>query len=151
MIFQPQFTQAKIASLQTAYEEAVYEVYNGEDTIELSVGKYCPELDRIFPAEDCPGWALITACNPYSRCLSEAENRQRHQKLLEYLSGLQYTSLAAVGKDKNNVWTPEQSLLIFWLNRPQAIAIGRQFQQNAIVYGELHQPVELLWVKSEKP
>ena len=150
MISQPQFTQAKIASLQTAYEQAVYEVYNDEDTIGLSVGEYCPELDRIIP-EDCLCWALITAYNPYSQCLSEAENRQRHQKLLEYLSGLQYTSLTAVGKDKNNVWTPEQSLLIFGLNRQGAIAIGRQFQQNAIVYGELHQPVELLWVKSEKP
>ena len=146
----PQFTQAQIASLQTAYEQAIYEVYNGEDTIRLSIGECCPELDRIISTEDCPGWAVITACNPYSQCLSEAENRQRHQKLLKYLSGLQFTSLSAVGKDKYDVWTPEQSLLIFGLNRPQAIAIGRKFQQNAIVYGELNQPAELLWVNSEK-
>ena len=145
----PQFTQAQIASLQTAYKQAIYEVYNGEDTIELFIGECCPELDCIIPTE-CFSWALITACNPYSQRLSEVENRQRHQKLLEYLSGLQFTSLAGIGKDRNNVWTPEQSLLVFGLNRQGAIAIGRKFQQNAIVYGELHQPVELLWVNSEK-
>ena len=146
---QPQFTKAEIASLQTAYEQAVYEVYNGKNTIEFSIGEYCPELDRIIFTE-YSSWALITAYNPYSQCLSEAENRQRHQKLLDYLSNLQLTSLAAVGKDRKNIWIPEQSLVILGLNRQSAIAIGRKFQQNAIVYGELHQPVELLWVNYNK-
>ena len=146
---QPQFTKAEIASLQTAYEQAVYEVYDGKNTIELSIGEHCPELDRIIPTE-YSSWALITAYNPYSQYLSEGENRQRHQKLLDRLSDLQLTSLAAVGKDRKNIWTAEPSLLIFGLNRHDAIAIGREFQQNAIVYGELHQPVELLWIDYKK-
>ena len=142
---QPQFTQAEIASLQTAYEQAIYEVYDGENKIELSIGEHALELERIIPTK-YSSWALITAYNPYSQLLSEAENWQRHQKLLDYLSSQQLTSLAALGKDRKDIWIPEPSLLIFGLNRTEAIAIGRKFQQNAIVYGELHQPVELLWV-----
>ncbi len=168
------------AALQTAYEQAIYEVYYGQETIKIYIGEYCRPLDYLIAKCDYPKgllkdivlkdtpsdiplwytashiasrslterptWALITAANPYSKPLSELENQQRQQKLIEYLQELPWSWLDAVGKDRSGVWTPEPSLLILGIDRFEAIAVGRKFEQNALVYGELNQPAELQWL-----
>ena len=146
MNFKPQFTAAKIANLQTAYQQTIYEVYYGQQTIQLHIGEYNPQLDRLLQRHSCTTGALITSSNPYSRCLSETENQQRHQSLIEFLQPLQLTLINALGKSKNGDWTPEQSLLIVGIDLIQAIVVGRNFEQNAIVYGELGKPPELQWL-----
>jgi hypothetical protein len=150
--------KAEIAALKIAYEQAIYEVYYGEETLEVYIGKCCPPLDYLITQGDYPKgyaersltdrftWALITASNPYSQPLSKLENQQRYHQLIEHLQELQLPWLEALGKDRTGIWTPEQSLLILGIERSQAIAIGRKFAQNAIVFGELHQPAELQWL-----
>ena len=139
------YTADEITALQTAYEQAIYEVYNGKETIALRIGHCCPKLDALMIQQGFNTWALITAYNPYSQSLSAPENQQRHQKLVEYLQ-LKLTYLPAVGRDTDGIWTPEQSLCIFDVELQQAIAIGQKFDQNAIVYGELNQQIELVWL-----
>jgi hypothetical protein len=165
------------AHFEQTYKQAIYEVYNGQKTIQIQIGKFCPPLDSLIIQDNCPqglpesfglvmpaaapqaqvrrashsftdrqSWALITASNPYSQILAELENQQRHQKLKEHLQELQYPWLEALGRDQTGTWTPEPSFWILGIERSQAIAIGRQFEQNAIVYGELHQPAELQWL-----
>jgi hypothetical protein len=143
---QPRFTQQEIADLQIAYQEAIYEVYLGKETIKLFIDKHNLVLDRLLKTYDCYTWALITAHNPYSQCLSALENQQRHQSLIEFVPALNLTIFDAVGKAKNSAWTPEQSILIVGIKLAEAIALGQQFQQNAIVYGELGQSTQLIWL-----
>jgi hypothetical protein len=134
------------AALKIAYEQAIYEVCYGKETLEIYIGKCCPPLDYLIAQSDSPTWALITASNPYSCPLSELENQQRHHQLIEHLQELQLPWLQALGKDRTGIWTPEQSLLILGIERSQAIAIGRKFEQNAIVFGVLNQLAELQWL-----
>lgn len=134
------------AALKTAYEQAIYEVYYGQETIKIYIGEYCRPLDYLVAKCDRPTWALITAANPYSKPLSELENQQRQQKLIKYLQELPWSWLDALGKDRTGVWTPEPSLLILGIDRFEAIAVGRKFEQNAIVYGALNQRAELQWL-----
>jgi Protein of unknown function (DUF3293) len=143
---QPQFTEQEIASLQMAYQEAIYEVYFGQEIIQLSIGKHNLALDGLLSKHDGSSWALITAHNPYSQSLSARENQQRHQSFREFLLTLNLTIFDAVGKDKDGVWTPELSVLIVSIELIKAIALGRKFQQNAIVYGELGKPIQLIWL-----
>lgn len=138
--------QAEIAALRVAYEQAIYEVYDGQETIQINIGQNCPPLDSLIAQSDRFTWALITAANPYSQPLSARENQRRDQRLSKYLKGLQLPLIPAMGKDPTGVWTPEPSWLILGITRPQAIAIGRKFEQNAIVYGELNQAAELQWL-----
>jgi hypothetical protein len=133
-------------ALKMAYEQAIYEVYHGQETIVIHIGEYCRALDHLIAKCDCSAWALITAANPYSQLLSQLENQRRHQKLIEHLHEQSWSLLDALGKDRTGVWTPEPSLLILGIDRFQAIALGRKFEQNAIVYGELNQPAELQWL-----
>jgi hypothetical protein len=138
--------QAEIAALTIAYEQAIYEVYYGQETIEINIGQNCPPLDSLIAQSDYPTWALITAANPYSQPLSARENQRRDRRLSKHLRGLQLPLIPAMGKDPTGVWTPEPSWLILGITRPKAIAIGQKFEQNAIVYGELNQAAELQWL-----
>jgi hypothetical protein len=154
--------QAEITALRIAYEQAIYEVYYGQETIQIKIGENCPSLDYLIAQGDYPKglasrraprsltdrptWALITAANPYSQPLSERENQRRYQRLSKHLQGLELPLIPAMGKDPTGVWTPELSWLILGITRPKAIAIGQKFEQNAIVYGELNQAAELQWL-----
>lgn len=138
--------QAEIATLRIAYEQAIYEVYYGQETIEINIGQNCPPLDSLIAQSDYPTWALITAANPYSQPLSARENQRRDHRLSKHLKELQLPLIPAIGKDPTGVWTPEPSWLILGITRPKAIAIGQKFEQNAIVYGELNQAAELQWL-----
>ncbi len=108
----PKFTKREIANLHSSYRSAIYEVYHEEETIQLSIGQHNPNLDRLLEEYDRHTGALITAFNPYSQCLSAAENEQRHRSLIKYLEPLKLTIFDAVGKDQDGVWTPEQSVFI---------------------------------------
>ena len=145
-IFKPQFTKAEIANLQIAYQQAIYQVYDRDCTIQLQIGKSNSQLNSLLQKYNTSTWALITAANPYSQCLSEAENQQRHELITEYLKYFNFTTIDAVGKDEAGAWTPEQSLFILNINLCDAIAIGREFQQNAIVYGKSNKAPQLIWL-----
>jgi len=148
----PQFTKKEIANLHKVYKEAIYEVFYCQSTIRLSIDAHNPKLDRLLEEYSCVTWALITAYNPYSQCLSAIENEQRHQDLTKYLRWLSLkrspnlTILDAVGKDKDGAWIPEKSVFIIGIESEDAIALGNRFEQNAIAFGELAKVSQLLWL-----
>ncbi|MBE9048013.1 DUF3293 domain-containing protein [Pleurocapsales cyanobacterium LEGE 10410] len=135
-----------MSDLKTAYQQAIYEVYPDKQIIQLRIGQYSPQLNQLLKKYNCNTWAIITAFNPHSQCLTELENNQRHQSLIESLQPLQLTIIDALGRDDSGSWTPEKSLLILGIDRSQASDIGRNFEQKAIVYGELDRPPELQWL-----
>jgi Protein of unknown function (DUF3293) len=152
-VVKPEIAELK-AHYEQAYQQAIYEVYNGngQETIRVQIGEHCLPLSHItMGLATCKlvarhSWAIITAANPYSQILAELENQQRHHQLRSHLAELQLSWLEALGRDQTGIWTPEQSFCILGIGRLEAIAIGRQFEQNAIVYGELYQPAELQWL-----
>lgn len=142
----PSFTKQQIADLNQVYSDAVYEVYNNRHTIPLFVDRPNPQLDKILEKHHGTTWALITAYNPYSQCLSASENEQRQQKLIELVKAEKLTFLNGVGKDKNDLWTPEPSIFIVGIKLEKAIAMGKRFEQNAIIFGESDKKSQLLWL-----
>lgn len=146
MSFRRKLKQSEIAELDRAYQEAIYEVDCDGQIIVLGIGKHNKQLARLLRDRNCTNWALITAYNPYSQCLSVAENQQRHQKLLDDIQSRQLSILPAMGKDPTGEWTPEASVLILDISLTEAIEIGRLFEQNAIVYGSWKQSPQLQWL-----
>ncbi len=47
-----------------------------------------------------------------------------------------------IGADPS--WTSERSLLILSITKDEAIEIGKKYKQNAIVFGIIYQPAELI-------
>ena len=135
--------------LQLAYERAIYEVYLDRETVRFQIGDCIQPLDLLLGQQDCNTWSLITAYNPCSQCLSATVNQQRHQQLAERVKNLRLAHLDAAGTDPDGIWQPELSLLVLGIERETAIALGRTFQQNAIVCGAIRQPAELVWLDSK--
>lgn len=52
-----------------------------------------------------------------------------------------------VGEDPN--WEPELSLFIIGISEGDASKIGKKFEQNAIVYGELNNTPDLMILNEE--
>ena len=139
--------EKELAKLDRAYRSAIYQVYTKEKTIQLSIAQPNQILDLLLSQENRFTWAFVTAHNPHSQCLSVAENHQRHQSLIRFLATQDVIIFDGVGKDKDGFWTPETSILILGINLEDAISLGRKFQQNAIVYGELGKISQLLWIE----
>lgn len=135
-----------LAILDEAYKKTLYEVFTNEGTIQLRVNHRNLELDQLLYQYQAATWALITAYNPYSHLLDLHENHQRHQNLINILQQMRLPILHGVGRDESDQWPPEDSLFIVDISRENAITLGQQFSQNAILYGELEHPPELIWL-----
>ncbi len=117
----------------------------GAEAIDIRIGADVPALDRLlrFTGSDC--WAFITAENPLSAELTEEENRQRQAELESLLTtrGLTFFPGTGTGEgDQADAWS-ESSFLVLGIALEEALSLGRQFRQCAVVWGELGGPAEL--------
>lgn len=136
----------KPTELAATYSQAVYRVDAQPASFFLRVGEHSPDLERWLAKQGARSFAFISAANPGSQPLPEAENEDRHRRLVEQVSAaglpaLDGESYAAVGGE----WR-EQSLLIAGLAHEAAIALAREFGQVALLWGEAGGPVELQFV-----
>ena len=88
-------------------------------------------------------FALVTAHNPRSRLLSKEENDARHASLVKVVEGLKLTWQASVSMSPDASWQ-EAGVIVFNVEVNTALELGRQFEQNAVLYGNGRQ-VGLLW------
>jgi len=112
--------------------------------INLRVGEPSQAVDALLESYDATKCAFITAWNPRSIRLKAAENRQRHADLVELVRSLGHLFLPGRGIGKDASWPPEESILVIGVDRDAALKLGRAFNQLAIIFKEVHQPVELL-------
>ena len=80
-------------------------------------------------------FTLITAQNPQSTPLSEEENRERNERLEKYLLAKNYSYGPSLGKSTDGSWE-EAGFAVFDLSLEDALALGSQFGQHAVVCGE---------------
>jgi hypothetical protein len=125
--------------LINAYKNTDYIVYNPSLVIKIGVKNQA--LDSLLKALNATTWAYITAFNPYSKLLSEASNRRRHEILKTKIENYRFYEGEGVGEDKK--WKPEISLLILGISLEEAMEVGNCFEQNAIVVGEIYGIPEL--------
>ncbi len=132
-------------SLIEAYKNTKYIVF--KPTLIIEIGKLNQEIDDIMINHNSNSWAFITAYNPFSRILTNDENRLRHDELKELTKD--YMTFEGHGVGENPTWEPELSLLIIGISKDDASKIGKEFEQNAIVYGEVNNSPELLILNEE--
>lgn len=128
--------------LLNAYRNTIYWV---EDlALKIQIGIKNSVLDTILEKQQASCWAFITAWNPRSKWLLPEENTQRHKLLITRVeqAGYPYFTGKGIGLDKD--WEPETSLFILNISKANAIAIGKYFDQNAIVFGSLDESPTLL-------
>jgi hypothetical protein len=127
-------------ALIEAYKNTKYKVFEPDLTIEIGVLNQA--VDMLLIKHKSAEWAFITAYNPYSRVLTNDENKVRHDELKELTKD--YITFEGHGVGEDPAWEPELSLFVIGITRDEASKIGKKFEQNAIVYGKLNTLPELL-------
>lgn len=119
----------------------------------LRVDVASPELLDLYRRHDVSQAAYITACNPHSTVLSDADNRARMDELVGALAGQgaarlktrsilhshthsdvrSYMILHGRGTDPCGVWAGEVSVLVLGMVEAEASALGERYGQNALL------------------
>jgi hypothetical protein len=124
-------------ALLAAYRRTRFCVDTAQGRIVIRVGATHPELDAILRTTGCEEWAYVTAFNPGSVPLSDAENDARQRELEQAVRQLGHRTLPGEGIGDDGIWPPEPSVLVLGIELEKAIQLGRRFGQRAIVYGQL--------------
>jgi hypothetical protein len=137
-------------SLREHYLRTTYRVSGVTPAIDIRVGEACPALDALLEAHAARCWAFITAWNPGSRKLDEADNRRRQARFEADMKQAGYVFLRGAGvPDDERGWQPEESLLVVGLKRDDAVEWGRKCGQAAVVTGVAGDKAELVFTSEE--
>ena len=117
------------AELEAAYRAALYRAGG----IVLRVGNPGPEAG-------C--WAFLTACNPMSCPLPDAENASRMDWLRADLSG--FVLHEGEGAAPDGSWR-EPSFLVLGIDERSASGLALRYGQAAFLFGERGAPARLAW------
>lgn len=121
--------------LIAAYRATDYVLFvgNGQE-ITLNIGRHNPSFDRILEIHAAETAVVVTAYNPRSVVLSEAENRERHRQLTALLEARGCDYALGEGRDPTGHWKAELECVVFGISREAGLDIARSFEQNAIVF-----------------
>ncbi len=131
-------------SLETAYRNTAYWVDHPAGTFGIRLNAVCVPLETLLRAYGVAAWAYVTACNPRSQKLTDAENATRHAQLLARVRESGFPYFAGRGSADDASWS-EASLLILGISAAEALRWGAAFDQHAVVVGVLGGCAELRW------
>ena len=132
--------------LLDSYTAANYHVYAVPSFI-LKIDILSKELRKLLIELNVKFAAFITAFNPYSQELSLKENRLRNKKLEGKIQSLDLYYIKGDGRCGDSDEVGEESFLVFGLSKIQAINLGKESQQNAIVVCDTNATPSLLLLK----
>lgn len=130
-------------NLIQAYKSTNYRVLT-EPEFSLKVGDQSATLDDVLRSHGVTSASFITAWNPFSKELELKDNRLRNQALVTRAKALGVVLVEGFGAWPDNPDKGEESYLLAGVSRDDAIALAKEFEQNAIVFVELGNPVELV-------
>lgn len=132
--------------LINAYLETHFVVLS-EPPFTLIVDRYSSSLVKLYHLYSVESAAFITACNPYSKTLSDEGNRARNASLLTDFKKLDITVIAGMGQDPAGQWPGEPSLFAFGIEKDAARELANKYEQNAIVWCGSNAVPELLLLR----
>lgn len=128
-------------ALLRAYLATLYELPSAAGPVRASMDGDPATDPRVLPEVLQRPFALLTAYNPRSMLLPRRVNDGRHLVLRDLLILGCYRIEPAVGTESETDSTfREPAWLVNAMDRDEAIAFGRVFRQNAIVYSARGKP-----------
>ena|SRR5579864_37813 len=120
--------------LAKAYAEAQYQVADPRATFTIHPGEYSPELMSLYLDNDTFSSALLTAHNPLSNIVTDAENTAAQHALEAELTDIGFTFLSGYGCDGDGAWPREVSALVLGIDFETAKTISMRYGQNAFLF-----------------
>lgn len=129
-----------------AYQESEYRVL-GDAPAVLHVGVPCAGLALLHERYQTHCSAFLSACNPLGEVVDAAVNARRQEALAAEVSRQGLPALTGIGQHPTNTWPGEPSVLVLGLTRAAAQELGRQFEQNAIIWAGADAVPELVLLR----
>lgn len=119
--------------LLKAYRTTHFNVI-GPPRFTLQIGDPSRQLSELYRAHKVATAAFLTAWNPHSKEMPQAENDRAQAQLETDVNSLAAAVLPGLGQDPYCEWPGEPSVLALGLSRDVAKSLGAQYRQNAIVW-----------------
>ena len=119
--------------LVDSYVNTIYRIDTAPQPIYLRIDEFSPPLALLLQETNRQSAAIISAYNPFSRQLFDAQNLQVHEQLRFYLRNHAYSFIEGRNIDPTGQWPIEKSFFVSSIDLNTAQALGCQFRQNAIV------------------
>lgn len=132
------------SNLIAAYRCTTYWVELPAGNVPIRIDQPTPRLDDWLRALGTDCWAYLTAFNPQSRMLAVSENTARQAELERELSSLGWIYCRGCGIGDDGQWPAEPSCCVAGLDVTPAIALGKRFEQAAVVVGRIHEAAQLV-------
>jgi hypothetical protein len=116
-----------------AYRAAHYEVLE-PDPFVLHVGLVSTRLADLLMREQASCVGFITAWNPFSENVTEADNSAAQSSLMKELIERGFSTVPGFGKDPSGKWPSEESLLVIGLSLEEVKQLGIKYRQNAVIW-----------------
>ncbi|MDO9233257.1 MAG: DUF3293 domain-containing protein [Methylotenera sp.] len=126
-------TTASEHPLIQSYLETHYHV-GGASPFVLQIDIVCDSLKELYRQSNADCCAYVTACNPFSHPVDDATNADRQAALVRELKARSLSFIEGVGQHPSGNWPGEPSYLVLGLSLEVAKALGRKYEQNAIVW-----------------
>ena len=134
------------SELIEAYKATNFEVHTHSPFV-LNIGRTSSDLKRLFNEKSVDCGCFITAYNPFSETRSAGENLTGQSKLKEKLAELGNEILEGLGADPSGEWEGEPSFFVLGLSIEQSKILGKEFNQNALVWCDLGCTPELILLR----
>jgi hypothetical protein len=131
--------------LARAYRATSYFVDGPSGRFAVRIGAVSLEADALAAAHGASAWAYVTAYNPGSVPATRERNLTRQRDLEQTVTEAGYRFCRGEGTADNGAWEAEPSLLVLGVGEDEAAALGRRFEQAAVVVGERGGTARLVW------
>lgn len=129
------------AELERAYRATTY----GAGSLAIRIGERSVALDAMLAHLHAVPWAYLTAWNPGSIPRAEAENEAAMTRLRDALAARGLDVIQGEATADDGTWR-EPSFLVLGLHEEEAVGLGREFGQVAIVAGKRNEAPRLVWI-----
>lgn len=134
--------------LESAFLATTYTAHSKNGTtFHLKINQSNAVFDQFLKNENIETWAYITAWNPNAEAHADKENENFNALLEQKLNNLGLKYFNGFGRPENGSdWPPEASFLILGIDVENALRIGKEFNQAAIVCGKIGDVAKLFWI-----
>ncbi|MFT4761301.1 MAG: hypothetical protein ACI9XO_002913 [Paraglaciecola sp.] len=134
--------------LQSAFLATTYNATSKNGTtFHLKINEHNPAFDQFLKEENVETWAYLTAWNPNAIAHADKENKDFNTLLEQKLSNLELKYFKGFGvPEKGSDWQPEASFLILGMELENALKLGAELNQAAIVCGKIGDVAKLFWI-----
>jgi hypothetical protein len=116
-----------------AYLATDYRLGHTAQDIVLTIGQRSERLATLFTGTGVNCGAFLTAYNPRGAIQSDTANERGHAELASLLRERDLAAIEGSGSEEGTEWPAEKSWFALGLQIDPASALGRHFDQDAIV------------------